>query len=132
MAKKGQTTKKVDKPAPKVEEVMTICTTNELEKVDEGVSTFATSYCAGDLILTDENAIIEATLHVPSQVKHIKSMSLEELMWVEKACALICRRHETSARIDFENNKKLTQFSHYYKEIMNELEKRVIKVCEIS
>lgn len=126
MAKKGQTTKKVDKPAPKVEEVMMICPTNELEKVDEGVSTCATSYCSWDLTLTDENLVCEATIQ---SFKSFDYLTIQDLMWTEKACALICRKYETTARIDYENNKKLTEFSRYYKMIMDELEKRVINVC---
>ena len=129
MAKKGQTTKKAKT------ETVSVPTVQDTNFIVEGESDMCTSTLtiSGEETLTvDENAIIEATIYVPSQVNHIKSMNLEELMWVEKACALICKRHETSARIDFENNKKLTQFSQYYKEIMNELEKRVIKVCEIS
>lgn len=126
MAKKGQTTKKVDKPAPKVEEAMTICPANEPEKVDEGVSTFATSYCAGDLTLADESLVCEATI---KPFKSLEYLTIQDLMWMEQACALVCRKYETTARIDYENNKKLTEFSQYYKMIMDELEKRVINVC---
>lgn len=122
MAKKGQTKKKVETAEVLVSESV------PAEIVD--VSLCESSDIGGELIV-DENIITECKI-TTIKCKPIEKMCIEELMWAEKACALICKKYETTARIDFEGNKKLTEFSSYYNEIIHELEKRIISVCNVS
>jgi hypothetical protein len=60
----------------------------------------------------------------------IHCMSLFDLIQLEKACALLCKRFETSARIDRENNEKFKEYKGYYEQIFAELENRVSEVCK--
>ena len=58
----------------------------------------------------------------------IHCMSLFDLIQLEKACALLCKRFETSAMIDRENNEKFMEYKTYYDKIFIELENRVSEV----
>ena len=83
----------------------------------------------GGELLVDINTIEVAKLAPAPAKTFIENMSLMELVWLEKACATVCKKYETTARLDLENNKKLTEFSKYYKNILNVLEDRVREVC---
>ena len=61
----------------------------------------------------------------------LNNMSLFDLVQLEKACALLCKRFETSARIDRENNDKFKEYKVYYEKIFSELENRVSNVFKI-
>lgn len=63
--------------------------------------------------------------------KPIETMTLEDVIYLEKACSLICKKYETTARLDMENNRKLTEFTSYYRTIIDELETRVKRSCTI-
>jgi hypothetical protein len=63
--------------------------------------------------------------------KPIEILTLEDVIYLEKACALICKKYETTARLDMENNRKLTEFTSYYRTIIDELETRVKRSCTI-
>lgn len=58
----------------------------------------------------------------------IKNISFIDLCYLEKACALLCKRYETIARIDPENNIKFKEYKKYYDNIFEELEIRVANV----
>ena len=60
----------------------------------------------------------------------ISNVSLIDLMFLEKACALLCKRYETSARIDDCNNRKFKEYKEYYEKIFSELEIRVLNACK--
>lgn len=47
---------------------------------------------------------------------------ISELIALEKACALICKRYESAARIDKECNGKFKEFTSYYEKIFKKLE----------
>lgn len=61
----------------------------------------------------------------------IETLKIDELMWLEKACALICKKYETTARLDGQNNRKLSEFTVYYNTIINEMETRVKTLCTL-
>lgn len=115
MAKKGQTTKK-EKNAISVD---TNASFPDLKQ---------------DLEVIGE---LKATVPVYSGVittikrKPIETMTLEDVIYLEKACSLICKKYETTARLDMENNRKLTEFTSYYRTITDELETRVKQSCTI-
>lgn len=60
---------------------------------------------------------------------NISELNITELIALEKACALVCKRFETIAQLDFTNNNKFKEYQHYYELIFNELEKRVAESC---
>lgn len=60
---------------------------------------------------------------------NISELNITELISLEKACALVCKRFETIAQLDFTNNNKFKEYQHYYELIFNELEKRVAESC---
>jgi len=132
MAKKGQTRKKVEKiekiEIPAVESTIE---ENPSNSTDETIALTAESFKNGKLWTTDDSLVSKVKITKYSPRYPLECMTLEELMWAEKGCALICRKHETAARIDMENNKKLIEFSQYYKQILSELEKRIINICKI-
>lgn len=55
----------------------------------------------------------------------IKTCSLPEILDYEKACALVCKKYETSARIDNTDNFKFNRFKECYHYIFDEIERRV-------
>ena len=55
----------------------------------------------------------------------IKTCSLSEILDYEKACALVCKKYETSARIDNTDNFKFNRFKECYHYILDEIERRV-------
>lgn len=68
---------------------------------------------------------------VPSQVS-IDTVDIDKLVAYEKACATVCKRYETRARLDGENNAMFQKFSQYYLDIVKEMEKRVEQACTTS
>lgn len=119
MAKKGQATKKTK---TEIEGSPIVQPTD----CKEGLNDTSISLTS---VMANEEDITVCTIQT---IKHkpIETMNIEELMWLEKACALICRKYETTARIDFVNNHKLTEFSNYYKEILKQLEKCITNACK--
>lgn len=116
MAKRGQTTKK-EKNAVSV---VTKTSFSDQEQ-DFGV--------IGEL-----RTIVPVSSGVITTIKRkpIETMTLEDVIYLEKACSLICKKYETTARLDMENNRKLTEFTSYYRTIIDELETRVKQSCTIS
>lgn len=79
----------------------------------------------------DENVSM-STLYVKPKIYNISEISILELIAMEKACALICKRHETAARIDSENSSKFKEYKEYYEKIFSELENRVSNLCNTN
>lgn len=99
----------------------------------QGVNTDLTQpvsqeFTGGELLVDIKTVEVAKLAPAPAKT-FIENMSLMELVWLEKACATVCKKYETTARLDLENNKKLTEFSKYYKNILNVLEDRVREVC---
>lgn len=64
-------------------------------------------------------------------VHTLNSVSIEELISYEKACALICRRYESAARIDYMDHRdKFNKYKKCYEEIFSELEYRIDNLCK--
>ena len=59
----------------------------------------------------------------------LSNISIIELIALEKACALLCKRFETIARLDSTNNAKFKEYQMYYEKIFSELESRVNIIC---
>ena len=60
----------------------------------------------------------------------LSELNVMELVALEEACALLCKRYETIAQLDMNNNFKFKEFKSYYEMIFNELEKRVVIACK--
>lgn len=120
MAKKNSTPKKGK---------TTVITSEAVKEVQLETDVFETEeHCfSGELLCTPDD-VQELFISTPKK-SSIEYMNVSDLIWVEKACAIVCKKYETTARLDLENNKKLSEFSNYYKNILNELEDRVRKVC---
>jgi hypothetical protein len=100
----------------------------EVEAKTELTQPISEEFTGGELLVDIKT--IEVAKLAPAPAKtFIENMSVMELVWLEKACATVCKKYETTARLDLENNKKLTEFSKYYKNILNVLEDRVREVC---
>jgi hypothetical protein len=122
MAKKGQTTKK-EKNAVSVDTNAISVHTNASfpdQKQVFGV--------IGELRTTEP---VYSGVVTTIKRKPIETMTLEDVIYLEKACSLICKKYETTARLDMENNRKLTEFTSYYRTIIDELETRVKRSCTI-
>ena len=78
----------------------------------------------------DEQYIKEYALLTEKEYGGLNNMGLFDLLQLEKACALICKRFETSARLDKEYNDKFNEYKGYYGKIFAELENRVSKICK--
>lgn len=116
MAKKGQTTKK-EKNAI---------------SVDTNVSFPDQKQVFGVIAELRETEPVYSGVVTTIKRKPIETMTLEDVIYLEKACSLICKKYETTARLDMENNRKLTEFTSYYRTIIDELETRVKQSCTIS
>ena len=81
-------------------------------------------------LCVDEQYIKEYTLQTGKEYVGLNNMGLFDLLQLEKACALICKRFETSARLDKEYNDKFNEYKGYYGKIFAELENRVSKICK--
>lgn len=115
MAKKGQASNKT-----KGVSTTTVSDTPNLDSVtDFGALT------------VDSNIVIEAKLkdERACMKKLIEVADINALISYEKACAIVCKRYETRARLDGENNLMFQKFSAYYADILKELEKRVEQSC---
>ena len=61
--------------------------------------------------------------------KTLKDLDINELISIEKACALLCKRFETSAQLDYNNHFLFKEYQHYYELIFNEIKERVATCC---
>ena len=112
MAKKNSKTKKVDE-TPVVNNVTTV----------EGEN---------DVLSANLDEIEESTIAPMLPKKHISELNVIELMALEKACALLCKRYETIAQLDMLNNIKFREFNRYYEMIFEELTVRVTEACKMN
>lgn len=78
----------------------------------------------------DESCIIKTSTILTEIKQDICNISLIELVHLENACALICKKYEMAARIDRENNDKFKEYKTYYQKIFEELERRVANLCK--
>lgn len=61
----------------------------------------------------------------------LKNVNIADLISYEKACALICKRYESAARIEYKDYKdKFNKYKMYYEKIFSEIENRVNEFCK--
>lgn len=61
----------------------------------------------------------------------LKNISINDLISYEKACALICKRYESAARIEYKDYKdKFNKYKIYYEKIFSEIENRINNICD--
>ena len=61
----------------------------------------------------------------------LKNISINDLISYEKACALICKRYESAARIEYKDYKdKFNKYKMSYEKIFSEIENRVNEFCK--
>lgn len=86
------------------------------------------------LLVNDENIVENLVLLTEKEIinesNKISNISLIDLISLERACALICKRYETTAKLDMTNNNKFKEYKVYYDNIFYELEQRVINACK--
>lgn len=59
------------------------------------------------------------------------NININDLISYEKACALICKRYESAARIEYKDYKdKFNKYKMYYEKIFSEIENRVNEFCK--
>ena len=100
------------------------------ESTEDGIITVSKDFMKDAKLCIDEKYLEEHTISLAKEYGGLNNMSLFDLVQLEKACALLCKRFETSARLDRENNEKFKEYKGYYDKIFSELEKRVSEVCK--
>lgn len=61
----------------------------------------------------------------------LKNVNIVDLISYEKACALICKRYESAAHIEYKDYKdKFNKYKMYYEKIFSEIENRVNELCK--
>lgn len=61
----------------------------------------------------------------------LKNVNIVDLISYEKACALICKRYESAAHIEYRDYKdKFNKYKMYYEKIFSEIENRVNEFCK--
>ena len=110
--------KKVNK---KTEEVKNVTLSNEEKSSNDAVHSVE---------LTNDLCDIKKLQNCDSaNTVKLSNISIIELIALEKACALLCKRFETIARLDSTNNAKFKEYQMYYEKIFSELESRVNIIC---
>lgn len=82
-------------------------------------------------IIIEQETIKENIVLSELKKKELSGVDISDLFFLEKICALICKRYETSARINNSNNEKFKEFKFYYERIFSELERRVLDICKL-
>lgn len=59
----------------------------------------------------------------------LSSLSIVELMSLQQACALVCKRFETIAQLDSNNNARFKEYQRYYEMIFLEIKERIAGYC---
>lgn len=59
----------------------------------------------------------------------LSSLSIVELMSLQQACALVCKRFETIAQLDPSNNSRFKEYQRYYEMIFLEIKERIAGYC---
>lgn len=98
----------------------------------------ASSNLSTGFIRTEENNLSTTTTSTEYGIseityitkKPIELLDITQLISLEKACSLLCKRFETTAQLDIRNNAKFKEFKNYYEMIFSELEKRVLDICK--
>ena len=81
-------------------------------------------------VVIEQETIKENIVLSELKKKELSGMGISDLFFLEKICALICKRYETSARINNSNNEKFKEFKSYYDKIFFELEQRILNICK--
>lgn len=120
---------KTPKKTVKDNDVISADITNKLESNESNnLSTTATDLTYSDV--EAESKEVFTYVKLKSTTHSLSDVNIMELLALEQACALLCKRYETTAQLDFNNNAKFKEFKAYYEMIFNELESRVEKVCK--
>lgn len=82
-------------------------------------------------IIIEQESIKENIVLSELKKKELSGVDISDLFFLEKICALICKRYETSARINNSNNEKFKEFKFYYDRIFSELERRILDICKL-
>lgn len=64
-------------------------------------------------------------------VRSIEICTITELVAYEAASRLVCSKYELRSRLDGENNEKFKKFADLHSMIIDELERRVVRACEL-
>ena len=81
-------------------------------------------------VTEDKNKVSKKEEKLANVENRFSELNIVDLMTLERACALICSKHEMAARIDKTNNDKFKEYKTYYEDIFREIERRVSKMCK--
>ena len=62
--------------------------------------------------------------------KSLDNITMEELIAYKNGCELICKQYENVSRIDNIGYRRFNVFKSYAEMIFNEIERRVVDICE--
>ena len=78
-----------------------------------------------------EDMILSNVEFIPNiMIPDISTISLNDLVKLENACSLICKKYEIGARIEKEDYDKFNEFKGYHQKLFKELERRIILICK--
>lgn len=120
---------KTQKKTVKDSNITHVDTINKPEVENESTLSFSTPEISCDNI---DSECKEGFTYVKLKptTNSLSDINIMELLSLEQACALLCKRYETTAQLDFNNNAKFKEFKEYYEMIFRELEKRVVDTCK--
>jgi hypothetical protein len=78
----------------------------------------------------NEQIILNEVESILNDKIYLNEISITDLIAYEKACALVCKKYEISARINETNDDKFKQYNNCYNIIFKEIENRIIKLKE--
>jgi hypothetical protein len=61
--------------------------------------------------------------------KTLSNISMEELIAYKNGCEILCKHYENKSRLNSIHCHLFNKFNTYAKEIFNEIEKRVVEIC---
>lgn len=77
-----------------------------------------------------EDVINNNEIYVDAKINKLSSLNIVELVSLERACSLLCKKYETTARLNNNSNSLFIEYNGYYEKIFNELKVRVLNLCK--
>jgi hypothetical protein len=78
----------------------------------------------------DEKITVETKEESISLDTKLVDKSLQDLVFLEKACFLICKKYEISAKINNDDLGKFKRFQSYYELISSAIEEKIINLFD--
>lgn len=81
-----------------------------------------------DKVKTNED-VNDVNVTFEKKKKMLRDLSYSDLLCLEYFCSKLCKRFETTARLDYKGQVLFKEYQRYYDMIFNEIKERVSSCC---